>query len=143
MERREFLKTSAVLGATSTVAAAAAGTPLMAAIDAAPHQVTATDRGVWVDTLSKISRPVLTNLAAGTLQKNWQMEYSPTWDGRNKKCGYLEAFGRLSMGGGRFFQSAMRRVAMASLSSPRSVARHSRVAGRQDCNRAAYRARLR
>lgn len=98
MERREFLKTSAVLGATSTVAAAAAGTPLMAAIDAAPHQVTATDRGVWVDTLSKISRPVLTNLAAGTLQKNWQMEYSPTWDGRNKKCGYLEAFGRLSMG---------------------------------------------
>ena len=98
MKRREFLKTSATIGVTSGMAAAAGSASLFAADAAAPPQTSAGDRKLWTDTLVKIAQPVLSNIAAGTLQKNWPMEYSPTWDGRNKKCAYLEAFGRLSMG---------------------------------------------
>ncbi len=97
MKRREFLKTGATLGVASGVAAAS-GVSVLAAGDLSAAQDGASDRALWTATLVKISQPVLENLAAGTLQKNWPMEYSPTWDGRNKKCAYLEAFGRLSMG---------------------------------------------
>lgn len=98
MKRREFLKTSATLGVTSTLAVTASAVPSSAADHSAPVQDAVSDRRLWTETLFKISQPVLSNLAAGTLQRNWPMEYSPTWDGRNKKCAYLEALGRLSMG---------------------------------------------
>ena len=98
MKRRDFLKTSATIGVTSGVAAAAGSASVFAADAVTPMQSAAGDRKLWTDTLVKIAQPVLSNLAAGTLQRNWPMEYSPTWDGRNKKCAYLEACGRLSMG---------------------------------------------
>ncbi len=97
MKRRAFLKTTASIGVASSVAAAASTASAFASVEA-PPQSPAADRMLWTSTLSRIARPVLTNLAAGTLQKNWPMEYSPAWDGRNKKCAFLEAFGRLSMG---------------------------------------------
>ncbi len=96
MKRRDFLKTSATLGATSAVTATLGATGVEAA--AVVPQAAPNDRQLWTSTLAKIAKPVLTNIAAGTLQKNWKVEYSPTWDNRNAKVAYLEAFGRLSMG---------------------------------------------
>lgn len=98
MKRRDFLKTGATIGVTSGLAAAASSVPALAAAGAPVVQAAVGDRAVWIDTLVKISQPVLANIAAGTLQKNWKVEYSPTWDNRNAKVAYLEAFGRLSMG---------------------------------------------
>lgn len=56
------------------------------------------DREVWVDIMYKMAEPVLKNMAEGTLQKNMELELSPTWDGRNKKVAYMECFGRLMAG---------------------------------------------
>lgn len=56
------------------------------------------DRQVWAEMCYKIARPVLENMSKGELQKNMQMEYSPTWDGRDKRVAYMETFGRLMAG---------------------------------------------
>lgn len=56
------------------------------------------DRQVWAEMCYKIARPVLENMSKGELQKNMQLEYSPTWDGRDKRVAYLETFGRLMAG---------------------------------------------
>jgi len=56
------------------------------------------DRVFWTDLIYKIASPVLSNMSIGELQKNMQVEVSPTWDGRNKKVTYMEAFGRLMSG---------------------------------------------
>ena len=56
------------------------------------------DRAYWVDLLCQMAEPVLSNMAAGTLKKNMQLEVSPTWDGRPKDVAYMEAFGRLMAG---------------------------------------------
>lgn len=56
------------------------------------------DRKYWVDLLYKMAYPVLSNMAKGELQKNMLVEVSPTWDGRDKKVTYMEAFGRLMAG---------------------------------------------
>ena len=37
-------------------------------------------------------------MSKGELQKNMQLELSPTWDGRDKRVSYMEAFGRLMAG---------------------------------------------
>lgn len=57
-----------------------------------------TDRQLWAEMCYQIARPVLENMSKGELQKNMQMEYSPTWDGRDKRVAYLETFGRLMAG---------------------------------------------
>ncbi len=57
-----------------------------------------TDREYWVEVAYKLAQPVLENMAKGELQKNMQVEVSPTWDGRNKKVTYMECFGRLMAG---------------------------------------------
>ena len=41
-----------------------------------------TDREYWSALAYKMARPVLENMAKGELQKNMQLELSPTWDGR-------------------------------------------------------------
>lgn len=56
------------------------------------------DRTQWVDLCYKIAQPVLENMSKGELQKNMQLELSPTWDGRDKRVAYMEAFGRLMAG---------------------------------------------
>ena len=53
------------------------------------------DRAYWVNQLYKMSAPILSNMSKGELKKNMVVEYSPTWDGRNKNVAYMEAFGRL------------------------------------------------
>ena len=57
-----------------------------------------TDRAYWTGLAYNIAHPVLSNMAEGNLQKNMIVEVSPTWDGRNKKVTYMEAFGRLMAG---------------------------------------------
>jgi hypothetical protein len=56
------------------------------------------DREYWVDQLYKMAAPVLSNMSKGELQKNMIFEVSPTWDGRDKRVAYMEAFGRLMAG---------------------------------------------
>lgn len=58
----------------------------------------ATDRAYWAKLAYTMAAPVLENMANGTLQKNMQLELSPTWDNRDKKVAYMECFGRLMAG---------------------------------------------
>ncbi len=57
-----------------------------------------TDRQQWADLCYKIARPILENMSKGELQKNMNVELSPTWDGRETQVCYMEAFGRLMAG---------------------------------------------
>ncbi len=64
-----------------------------------------TDREVWVDIMYQMAEPVMKNMAEGRLQQvmdtvggNKNLELSPTWDNRDKKVAYMEAFGRLLAG---------------------------------------------
>lgn len=53
------------------------------------------DRQLWVNVLSKIANPVLTNMASGTLKKNMSVEYVKK---DRAKFAHLEAVGRLICG---------------------------------------------
>lgn len=55
-------------------------------------------RQQWADLCYRIARPVLENMSKGELQKNMQLELSPTWDGRDRRVAYMETFGRLMAG---------------------------------------------
>lgn len=57
-----------------------------------------TDRQYWCSLAYQMAQPVLENMAKGELQKNMQYEVSPNWDGRDKRVGYMECFGRLMAG---------------------------------------------
>lgn len=65
---------------------------------AAKKQKQQTDREYWCSLAYRMAQPVLENMARGELQKNMQVEVSPTWDGRNIKVTYMECFGRLMAG---------------------------------------------
>lgn len=56
------------------------------------------DRAYWADMAYRMAEPVLRNMAEGNLQKNMEVEVSPSWDGRDKRVTYMEAFGRLMAG---------------------------------------------
>jgi rhamnogalacturonyl hydrolase YesR len=56
------------------------------------------DRKYWTDLAYKMAAPVLENMSKGRLSENMQLELSPTWDGRDKRVSYMEAFGRLMDG---------------------------------------------
>lgn len=57
-----------------------------------------TDREFWCHALYRIAAPVLSNMSECMLKKRMPVEYSRTWDGRNKQVAYLECFGRLMAG---------------------------------------------
>lgn len=63
-----------------------------------PKKVEQTDREYWCQLAYQMARPVLENMGKGTLQKNMQMEFSPSFDNRNRKVAYMETFGRLMAG---------------------------------------------
>ncbi len=56
------------------------------------------DRSAWCRLAYGMAQPVLENMARGTLQKNMQTEFSPSFDNRNRKVVYMETFGRLMAG---------------------------------------------
>ena len=71
----------------------------------AKKQELKSDREVWVDIMYQMAEPVMKNMAEGKLQQvmdtaggSKNLELSPTWDNRNKKVAYMEAFGRLLAG---------------------------------------------
>ncbi|WP_291563168.1 DUF2264 domain-containing protein [Bacteroides sp.] len=57
-----------------------------------------TCRNYWCGIAYKMAFPVLSNISKGELQKNMKVEVPPSWDGRNIKVAYMEAFGRLMTG---------------------------------------------
>lgn len=63
-------------------------------------QPPANDRKLWLSYLDKIARPVLSNLAAGTLKEKMPVVLSPKVDNKDNRlrASYLEAFGRTLSG---------------------------------------------
>ncbi|MEO9132887.1 MAG: DUF2264 domain-containing protein [Sphingomonas sp.] len=94
MERRTFLASTLGAGALAAINAAPGAASRR---DSTASDILA-DRRYMVDLLAKMASPVLAPMAQGRLQASWKLELSPTWDGRNPKVGYLEAFGRLISG---------------------------------------------
>ncbi|WP_207421142.1 DUF2264 domain-containing protein [Desertivirga brevis] len=62
------------------------------------QQESKNDRQIWTDITYRMAEPVLRNMSEGKLQEKMALELSPTWDGRNKRVSYMEAFGRLMAG---------------------------------------------
>jgi hypothetical protein len=92
MERRDFLR-------AATVAPAVALTGRGALADAAPADAAPAepaDRDRWLQHLARLSDPVLTNLAGGTLRAQMPIEQAAGAD--RKSVTHLEAFGRLMAG---------------------------------------------
>ena len=86
----------AILTGMATGTAAFAAMPSLAnAGEAAPVAANADDRSYALSLLERMACPVLSRMARGQLQAQWKPELSPTWDGRNPKVAFLEAFGRL------------------------------------------------
>ena len=56
------------------------------------------DREYWAELAYRIASPVLENMSRGELIQNMEMEFSPSFDGRNKRVAYMETFGRLMSG---------------------------------------------
>jgi hypothetical protein len=94
MQRRSFLGISSVLGSLGLLPVSS----LMAMDPIASTKETQTDRAYWVELLVKMSSPILEHLSKGTFRKFAQIEFSPSWDFRNKEVAYMEAFGRLLVG---------------------------------------------
>ncbi len=93
MQRRNFLRLSSLLGLAGSI-------PFTRSIAAQKENASSSagpagDRAYWVSLLDKIATPILLNMSKGQLRKNMPVEYSATWDGRNKQVAYMEAFGRL------------------------------------------------
>lgn len=71
----------------------------------AKKPVQKSDREKWVDLMYQMAEPIMHNMAEGKLQQvmdttggNKNLELSPTWDKRDKKVSYMEAFGRMLAG---------------------------------------------
>jgi hypothetical protein len=99
MKRRNFIQLSSILSFVGlapaiTRASLVDAQALGVALDANGLK----DRTYWVQLLDKIASPILSNMSKGELRKNMPMDYSPTWDNRNKEVAYMEAIGRLIVG---------------------------------------------
>ena len=93
MERRNFMR----VAVAAAGGLAATGGSTSGAV-AAPAPQAGGERAYLAGLLQKMAEPVLSNMARGELQKNFALELSPTWDGRDKRVSYLECFGRLIAG---------------------------------------------
>ena len=56
------------------------------------------DRMYWCRLMYRMAKPILEPMSEGRLQAEMMVEVGPTWDHRNIKVAYLEAFGRLMDG---------------------------------------------
>lgn len=94
MKRRNFLKKASAIGLVAGVSPNVVLSETTGSAEPKPSG----DRAYWVQLLDKIADPVLSKMSKGELQKNMRVEYSPTWDNRDKRVAYMEAFGRLIAG---------------------------------------------
>lgn len=62
------------------------------------RETVANDRSYWVNVLSKMAEPILSNISRGEFRKNMPIVVSPIFDNRDPSVGYLEAFARLLAG---------------------------------------------
>lgn len=93
MIRRNFLKIASSFGVAGIVNAAS-----REAVASESAEKAADDRKYWVELLDKIASPVLANMSKGQLVKNMRVQNSPTYDKRDRRVAYMEAFGRLIAG---------------------------------------------
>ena len=64
-----------------------------------PNNSSPSPRQQWADLCYRIARPAPENMSRGELQKNMQLELSPTWDwDATGGWPYMETFGRLMAG---------------------------------------------
>ncbi|MFZ5830872.1 MAG: DUF2264 domain-containing protein [Planctomycetota bacterium] len=104
--RRRFL--SRLAAGCAAGAAMTGGKRLASAADAASmaeestgftgEGAAATDRAAWVGWLTRVARPVLENLAAGSLRATMPVECAPGLLSDRSKCTHLEAIGRTMVG---------------------------------------------
>lgn len=94
MKRRNFLQKASAIG----LVAGFAPNVVLSKTDESVSSKPSNDREYWVQLLDKIAHPILSNMSKGELQKNMKVEYSPTWDKRDSRVVYMEAFGRLIAG---------------------------------------------
>ncbi len=92
MERRNFLG-SLVAGSAATLATAGE-----AGAASKPAAQPASDRAYMAGLLQRMTEPVLSAMARGELVSKFELEVSPTWDGRDKRVSYFECFARLIAG---------------------------------------------
>jgi len=92
MERRNFLG-SLVAGSAATLATAGE-----AGAASKPAALPANDRAYMAGLLQRMTEPVLSAMARGELVRRFELEVSPTWDGRDKRVSYFECFARLIAG---------------------------------------------
>ena len=92
MERRNFLG-SLVAGSAATLAATGE-----AGAASKPAALPANDRAYMAGLLQRMTEPVLSAMARGELVRKFELEVSPTWDGRDKRVSYFECFARLIAG---------------------------------------------
>jgi len=92
MERRNFLG-ALVAGSAATLATAGE-----AGAANKPAAQPANDRAYMAGLLQRMTEPVLSAMARGELVKKFELEVSPTWDGRDKRVSYFECFARLIAG---------------------------------------------
>jgi hypothetical protein len=92
MERRNFLG-SLVAGSAATLAVTGE-----AGAANKPGGQPANDRAYMAGLLQRMTEPVLSAMARGELVRKFELEVSPTWDGRDKRVSYFECFARLIAG---------------------------------------------
>src|SRR5881398_1540582 len=101
--RRDFLRRLAVL------AAPPGSWRIVGAQHAAPLRITGvspepTDRQYWLDVLTRLAQPVLTNLAEGRLRQRMPVEIAPAGKPERGEYTHLEAVGRLFTGIGPWLE---------------------------------------
>lgn len=94
MKRRNFLKTASAIGLVAGLSPNVVLSETSESVEPKPSD----DRKYWVQLLDKIANPILSNMSKGELQKKMKLEFSPTWDKRDSRVAYMEAFGRLIAG---------------------------------------------
>src|SRR5438034_1823664 len=96
-ERRDFLRSLAAFAATPgsrrSVGAQHAAPLPTPGVTGGP-----TDREYWLDVLTRLAQPVLTNLAQGRLRQRMPVETAPAGNPERRDYTHLEAVGRLFTG---------------------------------------------
>lgn len=95
MERRSFLAGMAGGAGLAAMPAVAAGQDSTSTSATTSLPGGADERAYMVALAERMAMPILSRMAKGRLQREWKLELSPTWDGRDPKVGYMEAFARL------------------------------------------------
>ena len=97
MKRRNFLVSLPLAGIFPVIAAGMRPSPaILAGNFQQPGE--GMSRDYWLSVLERIAKPVLTNLAAGTLRENMPVEAREGHDTSRRLVSHLEAFGRLMAG---------------------------------------------